>query len=981
MNKKLLATAITIAFLTTIAGASAVTWNLTDSVTGTEGSVNNGASISGGVLLVDGTNDYFNTQIAVNYTGAFSFSAWFKKNTSVNCQDGGAIIGREYQWRIETGSACEIIANVQNITGSDKTHYNASLVFTNNTWRHVVWTWEPTNNRSVVYVDNILRSNITQQGIKQVSSTFKWMAGGDPFTNLYVNGSIANITVWNTTLSQAQVTTLYNNNTPTCTNLENWWAFASTNVSCTGTPAFALYVNITIGNTTIRVLPEDYRGYHTAEWIGTPIKFSNGTSVNNTMQQQAWNSTGAKDARWDMDFGNICQTYSGNTSAPCVWSTSTSDNYANINIHKASIALVAANGGKVFLVNDGPSRWMASNLSNCNYGANAPDFDYVSCDFYNNTLAANAMYQYAVEIGCTTTYAGMCYIEGRNEPYNINGGSGLGAGVGSYYYRNSTQTCYDRITGQIAEWVGIYPRLKTLLTGTNTTIISPALNYGYSACGVVMSGSFMGNYTYGAANSPNMMNIHEYSQGGSTGLITNYATAQAAVTAGGYGAYWVITETELNNDAVITATPWIHNAQLMETTMYTITNTSLQALLYYIWYGGEEYRGWNGTLINTVNSVFRSGLVMNATKYIDTTSGLVKPCTVTGATGVTCAFVLKNSTEGVLLFSNNNNNNLSIQTITYTGNNITAARSNTNGTSLTVSGGSAYNISNAIYSFDGYNITLSSSAISNISYSGTNPATTLSIVEPNNQTFSVNVTNTDNITLTYEWLVNGSNQTISYNSQNFTLIGNYSSAGTYNITNKVYSSQNTINYTWILTVNNTLVNISYSTTSPATPITIAEPDSQAFSVIVNNPTNITATYEWLINGTNQTGAYNSTSVTFTGSYTAAGLYNITNKVYTNQNNLNYSWALTVTETNETTGIDADTACYQATLGMTAFASYFNLFAIAIIGIFIAFAVWKWQSGDFTFDASFFIQMTMAIILAGILLAIGAILVSGAAANC
>jgi subtilisin family serine protease/uncharacterized membrane protein YgcG len=79
-------------------------------------------------------------------------------------------------------------------------------------------------------------------------------------------------------------------------------------------------------------------------------------------------------------------------------------------------------------------------------------------------------------------------------------------------------------------------------------------------------------------------------------------------------------------------------------------------------------------------------------------------------------------------------------------------------------------------------------------------SSSVSIVEPNNQTFNITASDAENDTLVIIWYLNGSNVS---NSDNYTFIGNYSAAGSYNITATVSNNYSTVSQYWNLTVNNT----------------------------------------------------------------------------------------------------------------------------------------------------------------------------------
>ena len=96
-------------------------------------------------------------------------------------------------------------------------------------------------------------------------------------------------------------------------------------------------------------------------------------------------------------------------------------------------------------------------------------------------------------------------------------------------------------------------------------------------------------------------------------------------------------------------------------------------------------------------------------------------------------------------------------------------------------------------------------------------------------------------------------------------------------------------------VTNATQPISFANTTPSgANVTIAEPASQAFSYTLNNPSGLTTTTQWLLDGATQ-GA-TGTTYTFPGSYTTNGTYNMTVIVTSSNNTIQRSWLLTVTDT-------------------------------------------------------------------------------------
>lgn len=868
--------------------------NVTDSVTGVQAVGYNGASISAGILLTDAVNDYIDTTFSENYTTSFSWSAWVKKNTTVNCQDGGNIIGRAYDWRLFTGGGCEIIVNVQNSSGSDVTHYNASLVFGNSTWVYVTAVFDLTNERSYVYVNNILRSNMSQKGVEQLASSKTLRLGGNPTTGLYFNGSIANVTIWNTTLDSANRTYLMNNGTPYCYQLAHWWAFNSTPPSCleNGTPTvtYDLYVNITVENTTIRTLPENFRGAHTAENLQNPA-YSSGLR-DHTKDLAVVDTTKIMAYRKDYDLANFCPTYSGNPALPCTFTTTYGSNY-NITSVKNMVEDAANRSIKVHFVDDGATDWGADNSSKCTYGSNAPDFNYTSCDWANNTIHANAINQFLDAVDCDL-YPGTCVHEGRNEPY-LASGTVLTAAAGTFYYRNNTVTCAQRVTGQMVEWNQTTPLIRAVW-GDDIEYWSPAFNVGYHPCGEVMAEQFMSEHPRGGNNSPDFMNDHEYSSSNPPVLNEDFDAAEAVYSAGGYAGYWGITESGLNNNALNYGSQDFQMAQFMHFFIYYQTNTTAQRILFFQFDGSESYIIYNGTS----ETIRYPGKVLNATKFSDATSGTLRTCTTTNV-NVSCSYVAANNTKGILLLSNRNNQTMLIQTVSISGANITAAASNYNGSTGTVYSSNLVNLSLSKYAIDGLNITMEGADI-------TAPTITNRTEWSNSSALQVNITTDEaaNVSINYGTdytNLTGTGSYVTYTgfltNVSLNMTGLISDTN-YHYTIRVCDSLGNCRDSAIFSEFTKNASIYFTSTTPssATP-SIAEPNNQNFTYTLSNYDNLTMRITWRLNGTNVSSCYGYDSCNFTGNYSSSGTYVYNVSIETDVafvNNITYQWTLTVNDT-------------------------------------------------------------------------------------
>lgn len=888
-----------------------------------------------------------------NQNNSWSAYGWFKPTSGAT--NVGSVYGASFS-SSDNRSACQMNKNAANEFSCGA--YNGSAYFasksctiSNDGLPHsFVFIWNHTSKVASLYCDDASAAGTNAPG---TGSAQRFYLGQRSDEIEPLNGSVFWFGVNQRVLTSAEISSVH-----------------QLGYNYLNQTTYGMYVNVTIGNTTIRTIPANYRGEDVHNQAGFPFYEGNGSVRNNTLDLAVLASVRLKATRITFDFPNLCTSYTGSTYLPCTFGTDNLSNFENINLHRSIIGNNTLNGRKTYINFDGVPKWLADNSSKCTYGAFGGGwFNYTSCDASNNNILSAMFIQYLNQTGCLTTSANMCVIElGRNEAYLITGGGG-GAGAGVYYYRNNTVTCAERTAGQMREWNQTFPIVNASV-GNLVEIGSGSFNFGYSACGVSMANQFMTEHPLGGNASPLFMTTHEYSSSNPPALISDFAKAEANFTAYGWGSNWRITEYNLNYDPLNTNSPEVSKAALMTSFIYGLVNTTQQAAVLYGYDNGDSYDMYSyANQLYSSNIGTFSYLMHNATKYIDDVAGTVKPCT-TSNSAVSCSFVLKNSTDGVLLLSNYQNVTVLVQTINYSGNSISASRSNTNATALTVSGGNAYNISLGQYGIDGYNVTLTASAISNISYSGTNPATTLSIVEPNNQTFSVNVTNPDNLTITYEWLVNGTNQTANYNTKNYTFTGSYTAAGIYNITNKVYSSQNTINYTWILTVNNTVQNISYSATTPATPVTLALPSAQTFGVTVSNPDGYTLYYSWFVNGVNQTGVYGQTSATVSA---PVGNYTIVNEVIASgANTLNYTWNYSVT------AAAVVTACSSAQVGidgMINISRFLVVLALAVVLTAIVSIMYSLKDGR---DLAETIQLSMmncvyavvAVVIVTVIIAVG-----------
>ncbi len=182
-------------------------------------------SLSDFVFNFDATNDYINAGSAsyLNGLSQFSISVWFNLHTAA---DAKCIIS---DWNYNTSPFGHFSLRTTDTSGTDyalilyikkdlsdagSNAVKTSVIFTENTWHNVVFTY---NSGTITYYVNgssvssttigtIASSLLNQDGILTI--------GNWPGLSQYWDGELSNISVFNTSLSTANIETIYNNGSP-----------------------------------------------------------------------------------------------------------------------------------------------------------------------------------------------------------------------------------------------------------------------------------------------------------------------------------------------------------------------------------------------------------------------------------------------------------------------------------------------------------------------------------------------------------------------------------------------------------------------------------------------------------------------------------------------------------------------------------------------------------------------------------------------
>jgi len=162
-------------------------------------------------------------------TGALTISLWVKSTDATDyvlVQKDGIGSNRNYAlWGNEWGASTFIFWGVWNgVTG---TSLSSTISINDGDWHHVVAVYEPSTALRI-YIDGVLDAENTTSipvSINNTASPFE-IGRGSVGYGYYMDGLINNMAVWNSVLSAANVTTIYNNGRPAdLTDLSPvaWW--------------------------------------------------------------------------------------------------------------------------------------------------------------------------------------------------------------------------------------------------------------------------------------------------------------------------------------------------------------------------------------------------------------------------------------------------------------------------------------------------------------------------------------------------------------------------------------------------------------------------------------------------------------------------------------------------------------------------------------------------------------------------------------
>ena len=165
-------------------------------------------------IALDGVDDRIECSSLTAYDNSdFSVSIWVKKTTS----------GLEYVVSNSSATAkagFDIIINSLNVNFQRRTRTKQaatgyiSIGFSYNTWHHLVGTYNDTTGDLKLYLDGVLKNtSATSADVNAASVDLR--IGCSASNSLFFQGGIDEVSLFNSELSQSDITAIYNSGVPT----------------------------------------------------------------------------------------------------------------------------------------------------------------------------------------------------------------------------------------------------------------------------------------------------------------------------------------------------------------------------------------------------------------------------------------------------------------------------------------------------------------------------------------------------------------------------------------------------------------------------------------------------------------------------------------------------------------------------------------------------------------------------------------------
>jgi hypothetical protein len=180
-------------------------------------------AVNNSYLGFNGVNNYVNNTISYIFaqdmsTQNFSYSLWINAiNCSSNSTKNSGLIGAYQRTAIQISPDCKIQGGLRNSTYTSDSSIGTGInAITINTWEHILINYVSSSKNYSIYNDNVLLYskiltviNVTDDnGIK--SPTIGRDININGGNGVYLKGSIDEVRIYNRSLTQAEITAIYN---------------------------------------------------------------------------------------------------------------------------------------------------------------------------------------------------------------------------------------------------------------------------------------------------------------------------------------------------------------------------------------------------------------------------------------------------------------------------------------------------------------------------------------------------------------------------------------------------------------------------------------------------------------------------------------------------------------------------------------------------------------------------------------------------
>jgi len=199
-------------------------------------------------IALDGVDDYVDCSNPSNLnferTDSFSISVWFKKPSSSVAQ---FIIGKNQHAVPRSGYFVFTSGNLVyfrlTTSGGNNIQIRHDSTHNIDVWEHYVFTYDGSSSSSGlnIYQNETLLTNVTRSGAnltQTIQTSFPFTIGAREGLGLFFDGKIDEASVFNSELSQSDITTIYNGGAPNdISSLSpiSWWRCGDGDTSPTET--------------------------------------------------------------------------------------------------------------------------------------------------------------------------------------------------------------------------------------------------------------------------------------------------------------------------------------------------------------------------------------------------------------------------------------------------------------------------------------------------------------------------------------------------------------------------------------------------------------------------------------------------------------------------------------------------------------------------------------------------------------------------